>query len=247
MKRLASEGATVAIFDINKSAGEQVAAEFCSEKLDVKFFEVDVRNKELCVEATKQFAQMNNGKLHCLVNCAVYFGAKGLTAEKKDWEKSFGVNVVGYSNMVQSCYEYMRNVTGDKAIVNLASASGYTAQPNRWTYSSTKAAIITMTKGMALDLSKESIRVNSISPGWVWGPEVAKAAVGGREKWEPIWGRYHMLRRFAECSEIASAVCFLLSEDASFVTATDLSVDGGYLGMGPEGLGESSSFAGSDY
>ena len=247
MKRLASEGATVAIFDINKAAGEQVAAEFCSEKLDVKFFEVDVCKKELCVEATRQFAEMNNGKLHFLVNCAVVFDGKGLTAEKKDWDKSFSVNVVGYANMVQSCYEYMKNVPGDKAIVNLASAEGYTALPNRWTYASTKAAIVTMTKGMALDLSKESIRVNSISPGWVWGPEVAKEAVGGREKWEPIWGQYHMLRRLAECSEIASAVCFLLSEDASFVTATDLFVDGGYITMGPEGLGETSSFAGSDY
>ena len=247
VERLASEGATVAIFDINKAAGEQVAAEFCSKSLDVKFFEVDVTSKQLCVEATRQFVQMNDGKLHFLVNCAVYFGSKGLTAEKKDWDKSFGVNVVGYSNMVQSCYEYMKGVPGDKSIVNLSSASGYTAQQNRWTYSSTKAAILTMTKGMALDLAKESIRVNSISPGWVWGPEVAKAAVGGREKWEPIWGKYHMLRRFAECSEIASAVCFLLSADASFVTATDLHVDGGYLSMGPEGLGESSSFAGSDY
>lgn len=247
MERLASEGATVAIFDINKMAGEQVAADFCSKNFDVKFFEADVSNKELCTEVTKQFAETNNGKVHFLVNCAVYFGSKGLNAEKRDWEKSFSVNVVGYANMVQACYEYMKGVPGDKSIVNIASISGHRCQPNRWTYAATKGAILTMTKCMALDLSKDSIRVNSVSPAWVWGPEVAKAAVGGRDKWEPIWGPFHMPRRLSECSEIASAVCFLLSEDASFVTATDLPVDGGYLSMGPEGLGENSSFAGSDY
>ena len=48
---------------------------------------------------------------------------------------------------------------------------------------------------MALNLSEHNIHVNSVSPGWVWGPEVAKAAVGGREKWEPIWGEYHMPQR----------------------------------------------------
>ena len=104
-----------------------------------------------------------------------------------------------------------------------------------------------MSKCMALDLSKDSIRVNSVSPAWVWGPEVAKAAVGGREKWEPVWGSFHMTRRFAECSEIAAAICFLLSEDASFVTGSDMRVDGGYLSLGPEGLGEKSLYAGSDY
>lgn len=56
-----------------------------------------------------------------------------------------------------------------------------------------------------------------------------------------------MPRRLSECSEIAAAICFLLSEDASFVTATDLPVDGGYMSMGPEGLGENSFFAGTDY
>ena len=157
------------------------------------------------------------------------------------------MNVVGYANMVQSCHKYMKDVPGDKSIVNIASISGHRCQPNRWTYAATKGAILTMTKCMALDLSKDSVRVNSVSPAWVWGPEVSKAAVGGREKWEPIWGPFHMPRRLSECSEIASAICFLLSEDASFVTATDLPVNGGYLSMGPEGLGEHSSFAGSDY
>lgn len=85
---------------------------------------------------------------------------------------------------------------------------------------------------------------------------------GGREKWGPIWGKMHMLRRVAECMyslhtftrphmlthkrrEVARAVLFLCSVDASFITATDLPVDGGYLALSAEGLGEFSNFAGT--
>ena len=104
-----------------------------------------------------------------------------------------------------------------------------------------------MTKCMALDLSTNNIRVNSISPAWVWSPEVAKAAGGDREKWEPVWGSFHMPRRFCETSEVASVISFLLSDDASYVTGSDIPVDGGYLSMTPEGFGEKSSFAGTEY
>ena len=110
-----------------------------------------------------------------------------------------------------------------------------------------KGAIFIMTKCMALDLSTDGIRVNYINPGWVWSPEVSKAGVGGREKWEPIWGRFHMPRRLCETSEVASAICFLLSQDASYITSTDLTVDGGYTSMSAEGFGEKTTFAGTDY
>ena len=247
MERLATEGATVAIFDINKTAGEKVAAEPSSRNLQVSFYQVDVTSKQACVEATKKFADANSGKIHYLVNCAVYFGCKTLNAEEKDWEKSFSVNVTGYANMVIACHEFMSKLPGDKSIVNVSSTAGTRAQVGRWTYAATKGAINSMTRCMALDLSKDKIRVNSISPAWVWSPEVSKAADGDREKWEPIWGPHHMLRRMAEMSEVASAICFFLSDDASFVTGSDLTVDGGYSSMSPEGLGENSKFAGTEY
>ena len=147
--------------------------------------------------------------------------------------------------MVQAAVPEMKRA-GLGAIVNTASVSGYIAQPNRWTYNATKGAILTMTKCQALDLSSDNIRVNSVSPGWTWTPEVAKAAEGDREKWEPVWGRFHMLRRLADTHEVAKPILFLCSDDASFITATDLAVDGGYLGLGGEGLGEASTFAGSE-
>ena len=75
---------------------------------------------------------------------------------------------------------------------------------------------------------------------------VSKATGGDREKWEPVWGSFHMPRRFCETSE-ASVISFLLSDDALYVTGADILVDGGYLSMTPEGFGEKSSFAGTEY
>ena len=131
VERLASEGATVAIFDVNRSAGEQLVSELTSKSQKATFMEVDVSNKEQCVDAVKKVAESNSGQIHSLVNCAAYFGSKGITAEKEDWDQSFSVNVVGYANMVQACYEYMKKIPGDKSIVHTASISGYRCQPTR--------------------------------------------------------------------------------------------------------------------
>jgi NAD(P)-dependent dehydrogenase (short-subunit alcohol dehydrogenase family) len=146
--------------------------------------------------------------------------------------------------MVQAVFEPMR-AAGGGAIVNIASVSGHVAQPSRWTYNACKGAILTMTKCMALDLAPHKIRVNAISPGWIWTPEVAKAAGNDRARWEPVWGRYHMLRRLGEPREVARAILFLCSDDASFITGAELPVDGGYLGLGSEALGDTSTFAGT--
>ena len=215
----------------------------------VHYYNVDVSDKQACIDAVNTFAAKYSNKINYLVNSAVYFGSKGITAEKEDWDKSLSVNVVGYANMAQACHHHIVAVSGEhgKSVVNVASISGHRAQPSRWTYSATKGAVLTMTKCMALDLSADKIRVNSVSPAWVWSPEVSKAANGDREKWEPIWGPYHMIRRLSETSEIASAITFLLSDDASCITATDLPVDGGYMSMSGEGLGTDARFAGTDY
>ena len=148
--------------------------------------------------------------------------------------------------MVQACHPFFMRTTPGAAIVNLASISGHVAQPDRWTYNACKGAILTMTQCQALDLSVDGIRVNAVSPGWIWTPEVQKAAQGDREKWEPVWERYSMMRRLGEPREVARTILFLCSDDASFITGSELRVDGGYLGLGSEGLGDTSAFAGSE-
>jgi len=151
---------------------------------------------------------------------------------------------IGYATMA-ACVTPLMRAQGGGSIVNLSSISAHIAQPNRWTYNAAKGAVNQLTRCMALDLSADNIRVNTVSPGWIWTREVDKAAGYDRAKWGPIWGRFHMLRRLGEVEECAAPVAFLLSDEASFITSTEIMVDGGYRGMGSEGLGDASSFAGS--
>jgi len=146
--------------------------------------------------------------------------------------------------MIQLASEEMKKVGGG-AVVNVSSISSWVAQPNRWTYNMSKGAVTQLTRCAALDLAPHKIRVNSVSPGWIWTREVDKAAGGDRAKFDPIWGQYHMLARMGHPVELAGPALFLLSNDASFITGTDLPVDGGYNGLGPEGLGLTSKIAGS--
>lgn len=239
----AAEGAHVVVLDINGDGARAMAAELIEAGGSAEAIERDVSD-QAGTRADMADVVARHGRIDALVNCAVSFLAKGMDATSDDWDHSLAVNIRGYSNMVQACHAGLK-ASDAGAIVNLASISGHIAQPDRWTYHASKGGILAMTTAMALDLSADGIRVNSISPGWIWTPEVAKAADGDREKWEPVWGPYHMLRRLGEASEVADACLFLCSAQASFITSTELRVDGGYMGMGAEGLGESSKFAGS--
>ncbi|MHB0859345.1 MAG: SDR family NAD(P)-dependent oxidoreductase [Anaerolineae bacterium] len=245
VEELCKEGAAVAFSGIS-ATGEGTASNLAAQGYDVLFCQGDMCDEAFCrdlVEAT--LARW--GKLHYLVNNAFSFTAKALDATRADWERTFLVGPVAYATMGALVAEPMHR-EGGGAIVNMSSISAFIAQPHRWTYNAAKGAVHNLTKCMALDLAPYGIRVNSISPGWIWTREVYKAADldgGGREKWDPIWGEYHMLGRCGEPVECAGPTLFLLSDDASFITATDLAVDGGYQGMGPEGLGKTTVIAGS--
>ena len=244
-EELCNEGASVAFTGISE-IGANTQLELKEQGFDVLFLQGDMIDEAFCRSVVDETLE-KWGKVSYLVNNAFSFTAKGIEATTEDWHRSYFVGPVGYARMAQNVTGPMK-VEGGGAIVNISSISGHIAQINRWTYNASKGAVHTMTKCMALDLAKYGIRVNSISPAWIWTREVDKAAQldgGGREKWEPIWGQFHMLRRVAEPVECAGPTLFLLSDDASFITGTDLAVDGGYLAIGPEGLGESTVNAGS--
>ena len=242
VERLCSEGCSVTFSGIS-DAGEKTEKELTEKGYQVHFVRGDMSKEEFCKELVDTAVQ-KWGKLDCLINNAFSFIAKGIDATREDWERMFMVGPVGYATMVQLCAPHMQK-QGAGAIVNMSSISAYIAQPNRWTYNGAKGAVVQLTRCMAMDLAP-TIRVNTCSPGWIWTREVEKAAGFDREKWEPVWGKFHLLRRLGRVEEVAGAAVFLLSDDASFITGADLFVDGGYLAMGSEGLGEASSFAGSD-
>jgi len=189
-------------------------------------------------------ALAKHGRIDYLVNNAFSFVAKGLDAAREDFLRSFNVGPFAFALLTQLVAEPMKR-QGGGAIVNVSSISAWIAQPSRWTYNMAKGAVAQFTRCAALDLAPHKIRVNSVSPGWIWTREVDKAAGADRPTHDPIWGQFHMLARMGHPVEIAGPVLFLLSDDASFITGTDLPVDGGYNGLGPEGLGQNTKIAGT--
>lgn len=242
VERLAKEGCGVTFSGIS-AIGLDTERELRQSGLDVQFLRGDMAEESFCRTLVEK-AVSRWGKLNVLVNNAFSFTAKGMDATREDWDRIMHAGPVAYATMAQHAAPHMRE-QGGGAIVNISSVSAYIAQPNRWTYNAAKGAVVQLTRCMAMDLAPD-IRVNTVSPGWIWTREVDKAANCDREKWGPIWGRFHLLRRLGEVGEVAAAVAFMLSDDASFITGADLLVDGGYLAMGSEGLGDQSSFAGSE-
>lgn len=246
VEELLKEGAAVAFTDLNPAA-VQTMEELQTPDRRVLFLAGDMADESFCRDAVERTAAAF-GRIDYLVNNAFAFTAKALDATTADWMRSFSAGPLAYARMVQQVVPHQRKVGGG-AIVNISSISAHVAQAHRWTYNAAKGACTQLTRCQALDLAPDRIRVNSVDPGWIWTNETDKAANldgGGRAKWDPIWGRYHMLRRMGHAIEVARPTLFLLSDDASFITGTTLMVDGGYLSMGPEGLGETAVIAGSD-
>ena len=128
-------------------------------------------------------------------------------------------------------------MTRGGAVVHLASISGRTSQPNRVVYNVTKAGLLMLVKTAAQELAPRGIRVNAVSPGWMWSRNIEQR-YGTRERADAMGAEIHALGRIADPAEVAEAVLFLVSDRASFVTGADLLVDGGYSAMGPEALGQ---------
>ena len=236
VEELCREGAAVAFTGIS-DVGFTTANEFANDGFDVLFCRGDMADEHFC-RSVVDSTVARWGKINYLVNNAFSFTAKALDATREDWERVMQVGPMAYALMAELVVPWMGK-EGGGAIVNMSSISAFIAQPNRWTYNSAKGAVHMLTKCQAMDLARYDIRVNSVSPAYIWTRELLKeanCAGGGREKWAPIWGDLHMLRRCGEAVECARPILFLLSEDASFITGADLPIDGGYLGMGPDGI-----------
>lgn len=231
----ATEGAAVVIADVNVEHGRAAAREITARGGGKALFvETNVAD-EASVERMVKEAVKTFGKIDVLVNNAAVFVLRGIDATVEEWRKILDVNVIGAALVAKHVVPEIRK-SGGGAIVNLGSISSFIAQPQFVTYNATKAAIATMTRCMALDLAPDNIRVNAVCPGTVWTQIVDRLT---REKGmdrkaadaDPGWGGACMMKRIADPSEIAKAILFLVSDDASYVTAAHLMVDGGYTAV----------------
>jgi NAD(P)-dependent dehydrogenase (short-subunit alcohol dehydrogenase family) len=227
------EGASVAIVDWDAEAAARAAEELAVRGRALAV-EADVGD-EASVERAVEAVVSELGGVDVLVNNAAIFVLRGIEATVEEWQRILAVNVIGPALMAKHCVPHMRRAGGG-AIVNIGSVSAFVAQRGFLTYNATKAAIVEMTRCMALDLVEDGIRVNGVCPGAVWSHQVEQMT---REQGvtreeavrDPNLGGMQMLKRIADPREIGYAALFLASEEASFVTGENLMVDGGWTAV----------------
>jgi NAD(P)-dependent dehydrogenase (short-subunit alcohol dehydrogenase family) len=225
----ADEGARVVVLDVDPT-GEAVAQRIRARGGTALFVTADI-SVEPDVQRATALAEETFERIDVLVNNAAVFVLKGLEASPADWHRALDVNVVGTALCTRYAAAVMRR-GGGGSIVNLASVSGFVGQAGFLTYSATKAALINMTRGMAVELAPDNIRVNCVCPAVIrTGAGDRHQSQTGRSEAEFLaeLAPLHLLGRVGTPREVANAILFLASDEASFITATPLLVDGGYL------------------
>jgi len=228
---LAEQGAAVVVAERDEPTGKDTAEAIRVAGGRAHFVRTDVADeasvKSMVAEAVSKF-----GRVDVLVNNAAIFVLCGIEATPEEWRQILDVNVMGPALVAKHVVPEMRK-QGGGAIVNLGSISSFIAQPEFVTYNATKAAVANMTRCMAMDLAPDNIRVNGVCPGTVWTQIVeSRAREQGLDRAaadkHPDFGASAMIHRCAEPREIAQAIAFLASDEASFITGSNLMVDAGY-------------------
>ena len=229
--RLAEEGASVAVLDINDEAGQEVVETIESAGGKAGFWHVDTTDEVAVTEAFEQIAQAFGG-LHVLVNNAGIAGVNKPTDQitRKEWEDLFNVNVTGVFLCTKHAIGHMRTA-GSGSIVNLSSIYGLIGAADLPPYHASKGAVRLMSKNDALIYARENIRVNSIHPAFIWTPlveELGKEHPDGVEAFRKLLDERHPIGQVGEPDDIAWGVVYLASDESKFVTGSELVIDGGY-------------------
>ncbi|MBV8809857.1 MAG: SDR family oxidoreductase [Acidobacteriaceae bacterium] len=231
----ARAGARVVIADLNLQGARDTAARLTATRTDVLAVETDVAIAEsvqnLVSETIRHF-----GTIHVLMNnAAIQVNKTVEDTEVAEWNREIAVNLGGVFLTSKYFLPHLRQTKGN--IINMSSVNGFFTEPMCAGYCATKAAIIGLTKAMAIDHGKEGIRVNCICPGYIDAglaegyfeaqadPQAARAAAG----------KLHALWRIGQPEEVARAAVFLASDEASFITGAAITVDGGFSsGLPPQ-------------
>jgi len=225
----AREGAKVVVADILEMEGKQVADKIAAGGGQARFVKLDVTS-EAEWDAAVKAAVGAFGKLDVLVNNAGISGTYDQDMlSSAAWDKVMAVNAKGVFLGMKAAIPLMKKAGGG-AIVNISSISGFVGQDGvHMAYNASKGAVRIMTKTAAVQLAGDGIRVNSVHPGFMPPMRTSKTSA------DPTW-RAKMLgavpmKREGRVEEVAYAVLFLASDEASYITGTELVVDGGYLAV----------------
>lgn len=231
--RFACEGVHVNLVDLDLTAAESVASEISRSGGKAAAFQCDVSNQAQVKEIFRRIAEA--GRIHILVNNAgiSHVGNVENTSEQ-DFDRVFRVNVKGYYNCMLAVVEHMKNDDGG-TILNLASVAAWAGLADRFAYSMSKGAVVSMTYSVARDYLTHKIRCNSISPARVHTPFVdgylRQNYPGHEAEMFAKLSRTQPIGRMGEPDEIASLAVFLCSDEAAFITGADYLIDGGFLNL----------------
>ncbi len=232
---LASEGAKVAVTDIQDEMGRGVAEEIEGIGGSAEYYHMDVTSEDeisrVCAGVFDRF-----GSIDILVNNAGITGAPKPTHEITiaEWDQILNVDARGVFLCTKHAVPYMIR-GGGGSIVNISSVYGIVGGmdvPPPFLYHAAKGAVRLMTKSDALCYAKDKIRVNSVHPGWLWTPmleEVGKNATEGPEEFHRRILSHVPLGHYGEPSDVAYGVLYLASDESKFSTGTELVIDGGFI------------------
>lgn len=221
---LAAGGAAVLVVDVQIDKAELVAHAIRETGGRATAFQANVARFEEC-EAAVKAAEKAFGGLNLAVNNAGISGKFGALPEieVEEWRRVVGVNLDGIFFGMKSQLPVIERCGGG-AIVNVASIYGHLGLRRLDAYTATKHAVIGLTRSVASEYATRGIRVNAVSPG----PILTPLTRGAKEQTDPIAAQT-AIKRMGEAVEVAKAVTFLLSSDASFIIGAEIVVDGGVM------------------
>ncbi|MFS0918260.1 SDR family NAD(P)-dependent oxidoreductase [Brevibacillus sp. 179-C 1.1 NHS] len=223
VRLFAKEGAKVVIADFS-TRGMELAEELNQAGFDALFVKTDV-TKEGEVKNMVSVTVEKYGKVDVLfANAGIAKDAPGHLLSMDDWQRTIDINLTGVFLCDKYVIEQMLAQGTGGAIVNCGSIHSHAGKAGVTAYSSAKGGVKLLTQTLGITYAKQGIRVNAVCPGYIDTPLIA-----GRDEaiTEHLIG-LHPMGRLGKPEEVAKAVLFLASDDASFVTGTSLLVDGGY-------------------